>query len=132
MVIVFSGFRDDTLKSQIENAGGKVAGSLVKTATHLLVKKDGKHSKKNDEAKEKGITILDLAEFVSVHNFHLAEKKPREKKEKIESSEDEATPVAIPSDAQILLNQAMNDIANAQITLTAAVKVLADLQKMIL
>lgn len=29
-VYVFAGFRDDTLKAQIEADGGKVAGSLVK------------------------------------------------------------------------------------------------------
>ena len=89
-VIVFSGFRDELLKKQIEDASGKVAGSLVKGATHLLSKKDSKPSKKVDEAKEKGVEIVFLEDFLETHGFGLAEKKPRAKKEKETPSDDEA------------------------------------------
>ena len=82
MVIVFTGFRDESLKAQIEAEGGKVSTTLVKDTTHLLVKKGAKPSKKLDEAKTHGIDALDLAEFIAEHNFHLSEKKPRAKKSK--------------------------------------------------
>ena len=88
MVIVFSGFRDETLKEQIISAGGKVAGSLVKNATHILVKAGSKANKKVGEAKEKGIMEIDLDEFVSVHDFHLADKHPKVKKEKTVDADD--------------------------------------------
>ena len=79
MIIAFSGFRDEGLKSQIEEAGGKVTASLTKTSTHLLVKKDGKSSKKIDEAKEKDIVIIDLDEFLEEHNFHKTSKASKKK-----------------------------------------------------
>ena len=88
MVIVFSGFRDDTLKAQIEAKGGKVAMSLVKNATHILVKKGGKASKKLDEAKEKGLEALDLEDFIAEHEFHLGEKKPRATGKKVKSDDE--------------------------------------------
>ena len=72
MVIVFSGFRDDTLKAQIEAAGGKVAVTLVKAATHLLCKKGSKQTKKLEEATARGITIQFLEDFVEEHRFDAA------------------------------------------------------------
>ena len=72
-VIVFSGFRDNSLKAQIEAAGGKVAGSLVKAATHLIVKREDKDkaSKKIDEAKEKGLNINFLDSFAKEFGFTM-------------------------------------------------------------
>ncbi len=87
MVITFSGFRDESLKAQIEEAGGKVAATIIKTTTHLLVKKDGKSSKKIEEAKEKNIEILDLDEFMEEHNFHTTEKKKASKPSKKDDEE---------------------------------------------
>lgn len=87
-VFVFSGFRDDVLKAQIEEAGGKVAISLVKAATHVLMKRDGKPSKKLDEAREKGLELIFLDDFLEEHDFHLGEHKPRGRPKK--SSDDEA------------------------------------------
>jgi BRCT domain type II-containing protein len=75
MIIAFSGFRDENLKAQIEEAEGKVTASIAKNTTHLLVKKDGKPSKKVDDAKEKGIEIIDLDDFIEEHKFHVTEKK---------------------------------------------------------
>lgn len=91
MVIVFSGFRDDVLKAQIEAAGGKVAVSLVKAATHLLTKRDAKASKKAEEAKEKGLEIVFLDDFIEEHEFNLGEHKPRGRPaaKKVMASDDE-------------------------------------------
>lgn len=75
MVIVFSGFRDDGLKAQIEAAGGKVATAVGKSTTHVLMKKPGKASKKMAAAHEKGLSELMLDAFVAEHNFSLSEKK---------------------------------------------------------
>ena len=79
MVIVFSGFRDESLKAQIEVQEGKVHNALVKDATHVLVKKDAKPSKKLEEAKEKGIECLDLAAFLIEHEFALLSKEKKAK-----------------------------------------------------
>ena len=77
MIIVFAGLTDDHLKEQIEAKGGKVASSMIKTATHMLMKKDSKPSKKIDDAKEKGLKFIDLDEFIETHKFTLGEKKQR-------------------------------------------------------
>lgn len=82
MTIVFSGFRDDTLKSQIEAAGGKVVASITKSTTHLLAKKEAKPSKKQEEAEEKGIEVLILEDFLEGHEFKQGDKKPRGRKPK--------------------------------------------------
>lgn len=74
MKIVFSGFRDDNLKSQIENAKGKAYVSMVKNATHLLVKKDAKPSKKIEEAKEREMNVIFLEDFLKEYDFTLADK----------------------------------------------------------
>ena len=89
MHIVFSGFRDDCLKKQIEEAGGHVTTALAKSTTHLLLKKrDGKVTKKVSEAEDKGIELIYLDDFLDKHEFSLAEKKPRASKKK---SDDEAS-----------------------------------------
>lgn len=92
MNIVFSGFRDDTLKTQIESEGGKVSASFSKSVTHLLVKKEAKPSKKLDEAKEKDIEIVFLEDFLEEHDFKAGEKKPRGRKPKQASDDGEAAP----------------------------------------
>lgn len=90
MLFVFSGFRDTVLVSQIEAEGGRVATSLVKNATHLLVKADGKPSTKIAEAEARGMTVLDLDEFIQEHEFTLkpkAERKPKAEKPKAEQKQ---------------------------------------------
>lgn len=102
MVIVFSGFRDDVLKEQIQAKGGKVATSLVKSATHLLMKKEGKPSKKIDEAKEKGLELVFLDDFLEEYEFSLGVKEKKETKKKAPK---EAVPAAEPgaSEADMVL-----------------------------
>jgi hypothetical protein len=91
MVILFSGFRDDMLKQQIIDAGGKVVTTITKNTNNIIAKKDGKASKKLDEAKEKNINIIFLEDFIEEHEFSLAEKKIKaekvEKTEKVEKPE---------------------------------------------
>jgi outer membrane biosynthesis protein TonB len=86
MVIVFSGFRDDSLKKQIEDADGEAHNTLVKNATHILAKSGAKPSKKLEDAKKKGIEILDLDEFLQENEFHLAEKKKKSEEEEEEDA----------------------------------------------
>lgn len=55
----FTGFRDDTLKRKIEEAGGKVSTSLRPQSTGVLVSKlGGKPGKKSDQARANGIPIV--------------------------------------------------------------------------
>ena len=95
MVIVFSGFRDDALKAQIEDAGGRVAVSLVKTATHLLLKKEGKPSKKVEEAKEKGLELVFLDDFLEEYEFTLGVKEKKAPKEATKSDGEAEDPMLL-------------------------------------
>lgn len=90
MTFVFSGFRDDTLKTQIESQGGKVSATLTKSVTHLIAKKEAKPSKKLEEAKEKDVEIVFLEDFLEEHDFKEGEKKPRGRKPKKVSEDGEA------------------------------------------
>ena len=76
-IIVFSGFRDDNLKAQIEKVGAKVASTLVKNANILIVKNASKASKKIDEAKAKNMEIIELEEFIKNHNFEIGVKESK-------------------------------------------------------
>jgi hypothetical protein len=112
-VIVFSGFRDDSLKAQIEAAGGKVATSIIKASTHLIINPDGKASKKIDEAKEKGLTINFLDDFITEFGFTLAPKAPKAPKEPKEPKAPKAVkaepaPKAEPNTDMELLCELMN------------------------
>jgi HSP90 family molecular chaperone len=91
MIIVFSGFRDEKLKEQIEEKDGKVYNALVKDATHVLVKKGAKPSKKLEEAKEKGLEILDLQEFLDEYEFSLAKKDKKKSDDEEEKPKKKAT-----------------------------------------
>ena len=103
MVVVFSGFRDDQLIAQIEAEGGHVAGSLVKNATHILVKADGKPSAKIAEAEAKGLIRLDLNEFIEEHGFTLkpkAERKPRASTDSVEGEKVKISKVVTADDSE--------------------------------
>ena len=90
MHIMFSGFRDDALKAQIEAAEGHVHSNMVKSITHMLVKPGAKASKKQEAAKEKGIEIIDLNDFLEEHDFVLSDKKTKKKSDdEDENSDDE-------------------------------------------
>jgi len=61
--IVFSGFRDDSFKTDLENRGAKVSASFVKSTTLLIVKSKSENSSKINEAQKKGIPIIQRSEF---------------------------------------------------------------------
>ena len=81
LVILFSGFRDDVLKEQIIENGDKVVTIITKNTNAIITKKNGKASKKLEEAKEKDIKIVFLEDFIEEHKFSLAEKKERFKRD---------------------------------------------------
>lgn len=56
--ILMTGVRDDTLKQWIIQQGGKVAGSMTKAVTILIVKDSSFTSSKVDTAEERGIPIV--------------------------------------------------------------------------
>jgi hypothetical protein len=85
MVVVFSGFRDDDLKSQIETKlNGKVTTVLSKSTTHLIIKPDAKPSQKLEKAYALGLEVNVLESFLEKHNLELVpkQKKPRAPKAK--------------------------------------------------
>jgi DNA ligase (NAD+) len=62
---VFSGFRDDELKTKIEKLGGEVRDSVNKGLTILVVKSKDKASGKIEKAEKLGIPIMTKEEFLS-------------------------------------------------------------------
>jgi DNA ligase (NAD+) len=62
---VFSGFRDDELKTKIEKLGGEVRDSVNKGLTILVVKSKDKSSGKIEKAEKLGIPIMTKEEFLS-------------------------------------------------------------------
>lgn len=99
-VFVFAGFTDETLKAQIEAAGGKVTTTLSKSVTKMLAKSLAKKNgngelKKVEEAKKHDVEVVLLDEFVAEHDFSLGEKKARGRPPKSpKGSDDEAEPKA--------------------------------------
>lgn len=68
--IVFAGTRaNDELKKQIEEKGGHVHIGLTKKTTHLVVKETARGSKKIEEAREKGIAVISLEDFLAKHSL---------------------------------------------------------------
>jgi NAD-dependent DNA ligase len=66
--IVFTGFRDAKLEAFIKERGGEVSSGVSKSTT-LVIKKDSEEtSSKLTRAKELGITIVNLSDFVKKHN----------------------------------------------------------------
>lgn len=61
--VVFTGFRDETLKNYLEDNGGKVLSSMSSNCTHLIQKDKNSVSSKTEKAKSLGIEILSLEEF---------------------------------------------------------------------
>jgi hypothetical protein len=63
--ILFSGFRDADLARYITERGGVVKPSLTKTVTLVIVKNLEKTTAKVMEAKERGIPIVTLEQFIA-------------------------------------------------------------------
>ena len=60
---VFTGVRRKDLEEVIESRGGKVAGSVSKTTTYLVMKSKGSGSSKETKAISLGVTILTVEEL---------------------------------------------------------------------
>lgn len=99
-VFVFAGFTDETLKGQIEAAGGKVTTTITKSVTKMLAKSLAKKNgngelKKVEEAKKHDVEIVILEEFIKEHDFSLGEKKVRGRPAKSEDDEPKGSPKAL-------------------------------------
>ena len=60
---VFTGVRRADLEEVIESRGGKIAGSVSKNTTHLVMKVKGSGSSKEKKALDLGVTILTVEEL---------------------------------------------------------------------
>jgi len=60
---VFTGFRNEELKKEIEKMGGKVLDSVSRNTTYLVMKKKGSGSSKENKAIEMGIIILEIKDL---------------------------------------------------------------------
>jgi DNA ligase (NAD+) len=63
-IIVFSGFRNDELKLEIENNGGKVGSSVSSNTTKVIVKNFDNTSSKVKKAQELNIPVILLKKFL--------------------------------------------------------------------
>jgi NAD-dependent DNA ligase len=69
--IVFTGFRDERLKSQIENLGGKVTDSVSNRTTCVVVGgAKGIGSGKEKEAIKRGIPVISVEELRAKYNLY--------------------------------------------------------------
>mgnify|MGYP005845525947 CR=1 FL=1 len=66
MVVVFTGVRDKSLEEVIISRGGDVRGSVSKKTTHLVMKKKGSGSSKENKAIDLGIEILEIGELEKI------------------------------------------------------------------
>jgi DNA ligase (NAD+) len=71
-VIVFSGFRDKNLELQIKERGGRVASSVSKKTTRLVVANMNDMTSKPKTAKQLNIPIIKLQDFVD-HFIKMSE-----------------------------------------------------------
>ncbi len=62
-VVVFTGIRDNDLKSTLESLGAKVVETISKSTTHLIVKDKNTTSSKAVKAKENGVIICTIDEM---------------------------------------------------------------------
>ncbi len=65
-VVVFSGYRDQTAEKRIEALGGRIATSVSKKTTHVIVKDESSSSSKVITARRLGITVLTSNQLASL------------------------------------------------------------------
>lgn len=65
MIVVFTGFRDDDLETKIKEAGGEIGSGVSKKTTHLIMKKKGSGSGKEQKAIDLGIIIWTKEELIN-------------------------------------------------------------------
>lgn len=65
--VVFTGFRDDELKKQLELNGGKVSNTITKKVDYLIIKEDdGSKKEKYKKALELNIKIITKEDFIKM------------------------------------------------------------------
>jgi DNA ligase (NAD+) len=64
-IIVFTGFRDKALEEKITKLGGKVVDNITSTTDVIIAKDPESSSSKLQKARERGISILSVQEFVT-------------------------------------------------------------------
>lgn len=94
IVAVFSGFRNDNLKTDIQTQlNGKVVSALSTQCNLLVYKKTSKGSTKLDEAAALGIDTITLEDFLAKHKLTLTpDTKEPKKSKKTEGSVVESDP----------------------------------------
>lgn len=70
IVIVFTGFRSKSLEQFIISNNGEVKTTVSKKVT-LIIRKDNEESTKVDNARSKGIEIINLSDFKEKYNIKL-------------------------------------------------------------
>lgn len=63
-IIVFTGFRDKALEDKIKRLGGKVVDNITSTTDIIIAKDPMSSSSKLQKARERGISILSVDEFI--------------------------------------------------------------------
>ena len=66
MVVVFTGIRRKDLEEIIESRSGKIAGSVSKNTTHLIMKSVGSGSSKEKKAIELGVKIMTVDQLEEI------------------------------------------------------------------
>ena len=69
VVVVMTGFRDNALKGQIEDSGGRVTSAVSKNTTHLLTNDINSNSGKVKKAKSIGVDIITPSLFKDTFNL---------------------------------------------------------------
>jgi NAD-dependent DNA ligase len=64
-IIVFTGFRDKALEEKITKLGGKVVDNITSTTDIIIAKDPTSSSSKLQKARERGISILSVQEFLN-------------------------------------------------------------------
>jgi len=64
-IIVFTGFRDKVLEEKITKLGGKVVDNITSTTDIIIAKDPSSTSSKLQKARERGISILNVQDFVA-------------------------------------------------------------------
>ena len=64
-VVCFSGVRDSKLEEKIINGGGSVVSGVSKKVTHLIVRDPNAVSTKITKAKQLGVSILSIEQFIA-------------------------------------------------------------------
>jgi hypothetical protein len=79
MVIVFSGFRDEGLKAQLEALGASVPGSVSGKTTMVVAKDTSKDTKAIAFARENGIRLNTIEEILGIYGLEASKKEPKTK-----------------------------------------------------